>query len=141
MIDRAFRRHAAIRRDASAGFTLIELMIVVAVVAIILAIGIPSYNEQVRKTRRAAATGELASIAQNLERFHTVNNTFVGAPCAQNTDFYAITCPTLTRQTYQLNAAPTAGQTGDKCGTLTLTHTGARGVTGAASGVTAQDCW
>ena len=65
-------------RSAAAGFTLIELMIVVAVVAILAAIAVPSYQEQVRKSRRAQAKADLVEYAQMAERFFTVNNTYVG---------------------------------------------------------------
>ncbi|MDW7601742.1 prepilin-type N-terminal cleavage/methylation domain-containing protein, partial [Stenotrophomonas maltophilia] len=54
------------------GFTLIELMIVVAVVAILAAIAYPSYSEHVRKSRRAQAKADLVEYAQLAERFHTV---------------------------------------------------------------------
>ena len=54
------------------GFTLIELMIVVAVVAILATIAMPSYQEHVRKSRRAQAKADLVELAQQLERHHTV---------------------------------------------------------------------
>ena len=63
-------------RRAGAGFTLIELMIVVAVVAILAAIAVPSYQEQVRKSRRAQAKADIVEYVQMAERFFTVNNTF-----------------------------------------------------------------
>ena len=61
-----------------AGFTLIELMIVVAVVAILASIAVPAYQEQIRKSRRAQAKADMVEYAQMAERYFTVNNTYVG---------------------------------------------------------------
>ena len=55
------------------GFTLIEVMIVVAVIGILAAIAYPSYQESVTKTRRSAAQGCLVEMAQFMERFYTTN--------------------------------------------------------------------
>lgn len=139
------------RPGRSRGFTLMELLIVMVVVGILAAIAIPSYNEQVRRTRRTEATTRLLEMAQALERWHTVNRTYANPasapnhPCTGlNTDpqrFYDLSCPTLTATQFALQAAPRQAQTADKCGTLTYDQAGRKGVTGAASGVTAADCW
>jgi type IV pilus assembly protein PilE len=88
-----------------------------------------------------------------MERYFTVNNTYVGAavgaggifpdqcPIDGDTAFYDLTIPTKTATGYTLQAARTGAQTGDKCGTLTLDSTGQKGITGAAAGLTWQDCW
>lgn len=131
-------------RGRSRGFTLIELLIVVAVLVVLLSIAVPGYQEQVRKTRRSLATKDLLIIAQGLERFHTVNGTYVGGPCAGTADsaeFYTFSCPTLNATAYTINAAPKNAQANDKCGTFTLTHTGVKGLSSAASGTTAASCW
>ncbi|MET0718666.1 MAG: type IV pilin protein, partial [Pseudoxanthomonas sp.] len=60
------------------GFTLIELMIVVAVVAILAAVSYPSFQDQIRKSRRAQAKADLVEYAAAAERFHTSNNSYVG---------------------------------------------------------------
>ncbi len=140
------------------GFTLIELMIVVGVIAILATIAYPAYQEQVRKTRRADCAGALVGLANAMERHFTTNSTYQQA-AADNADtgapaIYATQCPVdggtatynLTIQsasasTFTVAAAPTGAQTGDKCGTLTLTNTGLKGMTGAQSGLTVQDCW
>ncbi|MEQ9510969.1 MAG: prepilin-type N-terminal cleavage/methylation domain-containing protein, partial [Alloalcanivorax xenomutans] len=59
-------------RNSMAGFTLIELMIVVVVVAILAAIAYPSYTEQVRSTRRAEYQGKLMDLAASLETYRAL---------------------------------------------------------------------
>lgn len=63
----------------NAGFTLIELMIAVAVIGILAAIAYPSYQEYVKRGRRADAMGELQQAATAMERYFTVNGSYTGA--------------------------------------------------------------
>lgn len=140
------------------GFNLVELMVVVAIVAIIAAIAYPSYMDQIRKSRRAECAGALTSLGNTMERFFTVNSTYLGAadggantgapavftttcPVDGGTATYNLTIAAATASTYRVEAAPTGPQSGDKCGTFTLTGTGLKGVTSAATGYTWQDCW
>ena len=140
------------------GYNLVELMIVVAIVGIIAAIAYPSYTEQVRKSRRADCSGAVTSLGSSMERYFTVKSTYLGAadggkptgepavyatqcPVDGGTATYNLTISAATASTYTVQAAPTGAQAKDKCGTLTLTNTGKKGVTGAATGLTAQDCW
>jgi type IV pilus assembly protein PilE len=64
------------RRRAGRGFSLVELMFVVAIAAVIAAVAIPSYNIQVRKNNRAVAKARLAQAAQLLERFYSDNQSY-----------------------------------------------------------------
>lgn len=135
------------------GFTLVELMVVVIIVGILTAIAYPSYIEQVRASRRADCEGALTGLANAMERYFTVNNTYVGAavgaggifpnqcPIDGNTAFYNIRIATATATGFNLQAARAGAQAADKCGTLTLDSTGQKGVTGADTGITWQDCW
>lgn len=140
------RRRGKDVMHATRGFTLIELMIVVAVVAILASIAYPSYQEQIRKSRRAQAKADLVEMAQVLERRFTVNNSYAGAlPFAGSPREasgaavrYAITPnPIPAGTTFTLTATPQGAQASDKCGTLSLTQAGVK----AATGGTVQECW
>ncbi|MDQ5910028.1 MAG: type pilus assembly protein PilE [Pseudomonadota bacterium] len=131
------------------GFTLIELMIVVAVMGILAAIAYPSYQDSVRKSRRADARAVLLEAAQFMERRYTENLTagyggvtlpaaLQAAPKDGNPKYYNVTLTNLAQNTFTLNAAPTGAQSSDACGTLTVTNTGAKG---QATGKTVDDCW
>lgn len=134
-------------RGRHAGFTLIELMIVVAIVAVLVAIAYPSYREQVIKTRRAEGRAALADVAQRMERCFTRFSAYDNAACAGTAaatsegGWYAVSATTLTATTFTLSAAPQGDQaTADtRCGTLTLTHTGARGQ--SATPPAGYACW
>ena len=125
------------------GFTLIELMIVIAVLAILVAIAYPSYQRHIEKTRRADGQSALLGAAQEMERCFTRNNTYTGcfttdptSPQASPDEFYNLHA-TLTATTYTLNAVPAGAQTTDACGTFTLDHRGNRGHGGGAN----DRCW
>lgn len=141
------------------GFTLIEVMIVVAIVAILAAIAYPSYNESVRKSRRAEARAQLLEVAQYMQRFYSQNDSFNRAigdtvdmtlPAAltavprQGTQTYTIgfVTGTLTTSAFYLEAVPvsTGPMANDRCGTLRLHSTGLRAVSNT-SGLTVNDCW
>lgn len=140
------------------GFTLMELMIVVTIIGILAAIAYPSYQDQVRKSRRADCEGAIVGLGNAMERFYSVNNTYLGAaaggantgapaiyatscPVDGNTAYYNMTIQAATASTYSLQAVPLGVQLNDRCGTLTLTNTGLKGITGATAGVTWQQCW
>jgi len=130
-------------RRSNRGFTLIEIMIVIAIIGIVITIGYPSLTEYVKKGRRTEVAGLLSEQAQILERFYSKNNVYTNATgLSAGNDFYTIT-PTLTDQTFLLTATRKAGSTmaSDKCGDFTLTNTGIRSMVNATSGLTTKDCW
>ncbi len=133
------------------GFTLIELMITVAIVGILSAIAYPSYTEYVRRGHRADARAGLLQAQQWLERAATATGTYPTAalPAAlswsgDNTKRYTIALAAgNTGAAYTLTATPKGAQTGDKCGTYTLSNAGLRGANGKKSGEAGYnpDCW
>ena len=130
------------------GFTLIEMMIAVAIVGIIAAIALPSYQESVRKSNRAEAKTELNDIAQRLQRCYTLYASFNNASCGiygvvntatgyttRGGQYYKITIDVPAsgnppETTYRLTAkaikAPQTADTAGGCNELTLDHTGAK---------------
>lgn len=120
------------------GFTLLELMIVVAIIAILAIIAITSYQEQLRKSRRADAMRSVGQLQLDLERWRSENPcygesgvgtcpTFTASgtyPSAPTSNFYTITPSGQSAAEYIVTAAPRAGtaQFGDKCGNLVATR-------------------
>ncbi len=134
-------RSSISRRNGAAGFTLLELMIVVAVVAILASIAVASYSFAVVKSRRANAVSCLQQGAQYMERYYTTNMKYTGASapsCNDVSDFYDFSAETDTN-TFTLTATPTSKQNDTKCGVLGINQLGERTVTGTASDAT--ECW
>jgi type IV pilus assembly protein PilE len=130
-------------RRSNRGFTLIEIMIVIAIIGIVMTIAAPSFTEYLKKGRRSEIAGVLSEQAQILERFYTKSNVYTGATgLSAGNDYYTIT-PTITDQTFLLTAVRKAGSSmaTDKCGDFTLTNTGVRNMVNATAGLTAKDCW
>ncbi len=145
----------------NAGFTLLELMLVVAIIGIIATVGYPQYEESIKKSRRADAKGALMGFAGAMERYNTVANHYTGAagsasspadtgapriyatksPVDGAEKYYDLTINDVTATSFTLYAKPTGAQATDKCGTLTLTNTGIRDIKDQQSGITKADCW
>ena len=134
------------------GFTLIEVMIVVAIVGILSAIALPSYTEYIRRGHRAEARAALLQGAQWMERAATATGTYpltASFPTTLTTMqsgryTVAVASPPASAASgaaFTLTATPAGGQVGDKCGSYTLTHSGVRGAASAASGALVTECW
>jgi|LNAP01.1.fsa_nt_gb type IV pilus assembly protein PilE len=138
------KRKAIVMR--SQGFSLLELMITVAIVAILATIAYASYQAQIVKSRRAAGASCLQERAQFMERFYTTTLTYEGAPAppacdAEVASYYTISFVAApTARAFTLQAAPQGIQaTRDtKCATLTINQQGLRTVSGTG---TEADCW
>lgn len=119
-------------RKPVTGFTLIELMIVLAILAVLTAIAVPLYQEQVRKARRADAVRAVGELQLALERWRAENPSYAncaGVGCGSGTyptvpasGFYTIAMSGQTATAYTITATPTGAQAGDRCGVLTATR-------------------
>lgn len=135
------------------GFTLLELLIVVAIMGILASVALPAYQNSVVRSGRAEAKTELLQVASDQERYFSNFNTYVddalplNAPVVAGRDrttqnaFYAISvaaCGTgAITNCFVATATAQNAQTEDSCTTLTISDTGARGATGD----TTNECW
>lgn len=127
----------SLRHERQHGFTLIELMIVVAIVGILASVAYPSYVRHVQDSRMATAQGDLLELAQWMERQYSITNSYAGLVLPFNTSpstgggavynlQFAAGQPTA--NTFVIRAIPTPGgpQAGHPCGVLTLDQAGVR---------------
>lgn len=119
------------------GFTLMEILIVIAILGIIAAIAIPNYSQYVTRSRRAQAASCLQEYVQYMENYYTTKLSYLNATplpglgCStenQLNNFYTFTAPAVAQKSYTLLATPIGTQlTADTtCGKLQVTSSGAR---------------
>lgn len=140
------------------GFTLIEVMITVAIVGILAAIAYPSYQSYILRSHRSEGMALLSEAAARMERYYAQNSTYatatpnrLGLTSTANATtvnsangYYSLSLGTPTATTYSLSATPQNAQRSDTCGTLTLDSTGLRGAAGTtatANAATVSNCW
>lgn len=131
------------------GFTLLELMITVVVVAILASIAMPSYLRHIQSSRREMAKAALIDAAQKMESYYALNFSYVSAasgtaptifsdkvPKDGTERYYTLTISGATRTDYKVIATPNDAQSSDICGNLSIRRDGTKAQTGSGSG-----CW
>ena len=132
------------------GFTLIEVMIVIAILAIVVAIALPSYRDQVRKSRRADAVALVMNIAQRMERCFTIDGAYsAGGTCPTGTiasdgGYYQGTVAITSTTAFAATIVPVAGkdQANDAaCASFVISQTGAKTATNSSAADNTAACW
>jgi type IV pilus assembly protein PilE len=116
------------------GFTLLELMIVIAIVAILVTIALPAYNRYFFRARRVEGKDFLLQVAAAEERYFTNFNQYVGTTAAlgypsgtsQPNGYYLVTVTAFAGGTFSLQAVPQLVQATDACGTLFINSLGTK---------------
>lgn len=134
------------------GFTLIELMIAVVVIAVLTGIAITAYGYQINKSRRADAKNALLDLAARQERFYSTNNSYTNTaanlgyaalpasiPGGAAAATYTLTVTAVTATTFTAQATRAGAQATDNCGDYTINERGVQG--NVNNTLTTANCW
>lgn len=132
------------------GFTLVELMIVVLIVALLAAVAVPNYRSYVLRSHRTVAINAILDLGSREARYYTTNNAYTSSltqlgyatdpmylPGSGNA-YYSLSA-TVGASSFLLSAAPVGNQQKDSCGTYTYTDLGIKGMSGVSASV--NSCW
>lgn len=136
----------------NAGFTLIEIMITVAIIGILAAIALPSYQEYIAKSRRAEATTVMLEAGQYMRRYYSANDSFTttlpsgltNIPRDQSTNQNYKVAATVNTTSFTITATvqSTGPMANDKCGTYSFTSQGAKlNTKGVVNNGLIEGCW
>ncbi|MGB2833790.1 MAG: type IV pilin protein [Methylotenera sp.] len=125
-------------RNVQSGFTLIEVMIVVAIIGILASIAMPAYTDYVKRGKAAEATSTLANLRVQMEQYYQDNRTYVGFACNPAQKYFTYSCTTQTATAYTLNAA---GKAAENMGSFQFTIDQANARTSKFDSSTSVNCW
>ena len=148
------------RAAGEAGFTLIELMIVVVIATILVSIALPMYLGQIRESRRTEARNYLVELAAREERYFATQNAYTSVASnlgysswgSVGSGYYSISAPTIpdpnastgAPPSYSITAQPVSGKGQDKdttCASFTIESNGARSSQDSSGNNTSGTCW
>ena len=145
------------RTSRAAGFTLVELMVVVVIAAILLSIAVPAYTSQIRKSRRTEARTALLDLASREERFFSTSAAYTNSaanlgyaafPAPVGSNYYQLGAPVLNAAgappTFTVTATPIAGNGQDKdtqCASFTVDSTGKQSAVDSSNAESTAICW
>ena len=143
-------------KNGEAGFTIIELMIVVVIISVLGAVALPAYQDYILRSRLAEAYANLGDMAVKLEQYYQDSRSYAGActltgtvanlPTSANAKYFDFTCPTLSATQFTVQAAGKAG-TNLAGFTFTIDQTGLKQTTAVPAGsgysasTGANGCW
>jgi type IV pilus assembly protein PilE len=147
-----FQSAPSVRRYRLAGFSLIELLVVLVIMGVLSAVALPGYTRYVQRGHRTEAMAALLESQHFMERYYSANGQYLspanavpllpqrlqGIP-SQGTVRYQLSVREATVKSYVLQAVPEGSMAGDICGSLTINQTGLRGVLNSTRSV--AECW
>ncbi len=129
------------------GFTLLELMIVVAIIGILASVAIPAYSTYILKSQRTKAVTSLLEVASRQARYYTAENKYANnmtllgysANPLPVDEVFSVSVAAVTADGFSIQAAPINKQVKDVCGTFQLNELGQKSLTGGTG--TVAECW